>query len=477
VPFNSLVFLLGFLPCVLASYTVICRLGPVWAKSWLIAVSLLFYGTWAPRFLPLLLVSVCGNLALLQAMPRTTGRSHLAALGVALNLALLGWFKYAEPSFWPDAVLPLGMSFFTFTQIGCLLAYAGADVLPPKILDYALFVLFFPALTAGPILNAREMLPQFERTTGWRLSADNLMVGAGFFFIGLLKKTVLGDSLSGLVTAGFADPGAMSLLTAWQAAAAWSLQLYFDFSGYTDMAIGLAWLFGFRFPDNFEQPYRAQSVTAYWQRWHMSLTRFLMTNLHAPLTLAVLRRRRARALSINQAAQQSPGGFLSMIAAPIVVTMILIGIWHGPTLPFLLFGVFHAGLLLVNHAWRLWRAPALPALASIAVTYMSVLVGAVVFRANSVSDAGSLLAGMAGLHGLGVMTALSNVNVAADMVWIAALYAIVWLAPSTRQLMQGGVVSQFAWRSTPRWAVVMGCAATLGLLASGGTDEFVYFHF
>ncbi len=477
MPFNSFIFLLGFLPCALVGYAAVCRLGPVWAKSWLLLVSLLFYGAWAPRFLPLLLVSVGGNLALLLLLPGATNKFRLAAAGVALNLAVLGWFKYAAPSVWPDAILPLGISFFTFTQIGCLLTYAAADGPSPKILDYTLFVLFFPALTAGPILNAQEMMPQFERTAGWRLSADNLTVGAGFFVIGLLKKTVLGDSLSGLVTNGFADPGAMSLLPAWQSATAWSLQLYFDFSGYTDMAIGLAWMFGFRFPDNFDRPYRARSVTAYWQSWHMSLTRFLMTNVHAPLTLAILRRRKARGLPINHAAQQSPDGFVTMIAAPLLVTMVLVGIWHGPTLPYLLFGVFHAGLLMINHAWRLWRAPAMPVVAAVAVTYLSVLIGAILFRAASVSDAGSLLAGMAGLHGLGVAAALSDINVAADSLWIVALYAIVWFAPSTRQLMQGGVVGRFAWRPTPRWAVVMGCAATLGLLASGGTAEFVYFHF
>jgi D-alanyl-lipoteichoic acid acyltransferase DltB (MBOAT superfamily) len=419
-----------------------------------------------------------------MAMRMTTRRGYLAGLGVALNLAVLAWFKFAAPSFWPNAVLPLGISFFTFTQIGCLLAQVGSDEHPPKILDYALFVLFFPALTAGPILNAREMLPQFERTTEQQLSVANLAIGLGFFLIGLLKKTMLADPLSGLVSTGFADPGALSLLPAWQAATAWSLQLYFDFSGYSDMAIGLAWMFGFCFPDNFDQPYRARSVIAYWQAWHMSLTRFLMSNVHAPLTVAILRRRRARGVPIDRAAQQSPVGFLSMIATPIAFTMVLVGIWHGPTLTFLLFGVLHSGLLLVNYAWRLWRAPKLPALASIILTYLSVLIGAVVFRAASVADAVSLLAGMAGLHGLGVPVPKSafsvsgpDFHVTVETVWIAGLYTVVWLAPSTRQLMQGGAVSRLAWRPTPRWAVVMGCAATLGLLASGGTGEFVYFHF
>jgi alginate O-acetyltransferase complex protein AlgI len=202
-----------------------------------------------------------------------------------------------------------------------------------------------------------------------------------------------------------------------------------------------------------------------------------MANVHAPLTLAILRRRRARGLPVNQGAQQSPAGFLTMIAAPILLTMILVGIWHGPTLLFLLFGVFHAGLLLINHAWRLWRRPKLPVFASVALTYLSVLVGAVIFRADSVSDAGAMLAGMVGLHGPGAAADLHDINVVANTAWIVGLYAIVWLAPSSRQLMQGAAASRLAWRSTPGWAVAMGCAATLGLLASGGTAEFVYFHF
>ncbi|WP_428483482.1 MBOAT family O-acyltransferase [Rhodopila sp.] len=474
MPFNSFLFLLGFLPVTVGGYAVICRLGSPWAKVWLIAVSLLFYGVAALGFLPLLLLSVSGNLLLLRAMSAVDRRGWLAALGCVLNLVLLGWFKYAQPVLWQDPVLPLGISFFTFTQIGCLLSHAGGTDPAPRPATYALFVLFFPALTAGPILNPREMLPQFDRAEGWRLSADNLAAGAGFFLIGLLKKTLLADPLSGVVAAGFAAPGALSLLPAWQAAIAWSMQLYFDFSGYSDMAVGLARMFGIHFPDNFEQPYCARSVIQYWQRWHMSLTRFLMANIHAPLTLAILRRRRTAGLPINQAAQQTPAGFLGMVAVPILLTMILAGIWHGPALTFLLFGLLHVVFLLINHAWRIWRAPSLAPLLAVALTYLSVLTGAVLFRADSVADAAAMLSGMAGLHGAAPLSA--DLHGIVDTLWIIGLYAIIWLVPSTRQWMQGGA-SRLSWRPTPGWAVAMGCAATLGLLASGGTGEFVYFHF
>ena len=465
--FSSLPFLLGFLPLVLCGYIVISRLGELWAKSWLILASLLFYIAAAPVFLPLLLFSVAGNILLLRAMHGSLKAPWWAALGVSVNLGVLCWFKCT-------ASVPLGLSFFTFTQIGCLLHHTAGDTTPPRTRDYALFAAFFPTLIAGPILNPGEMLPQFARTQGWRLTADNLAVGSGFFLLGLLKKTVLADPLSGLVSAGFAEPAELTLLAAWQAACGYSLQLYFDFSGYTDMAIGLGWMFGLRLPDNFDRPYRASSVIAYWQRWHMSLTRFLMANIHTPLTLAVLRWRRRHGLGIDQAAQRRPGGFLIMIALPVAVTMALVSLWHGTSVTFLVFGGLHIAYLLVNHAWRLYRGPSLPAVANVALTYLCVLMASVFFRAASVPDAVAVLAGMMGLHGPGTVSGLHEV---VDCLWLAGLYAIVWAAPSTRQLMQPEGPLRFAWRGSPQWAVVMGCGATLGLLAAGGSGEFLYFRF
>ena len=479
MPFNGFAFLLGFLPLALLGSALAARFGPGWAKAWLIVVSVAFYAYGAPRFLPLLLASVGGNMLLLRAIAiaiaSSRHRGALAAVGVALNLALLAWFKYAAPLLDLPAPLPLGISFFTFVQIGCLLSRAASDQPPPRLADQALFVLFFPTLTSGPILNPAETMPQFSRALPRSLASEDLAIGAGFFLLGLLKKGVLADPLGPLVAAGFAQPHGLALIPAWQTATAWSLQLYFDFSGYTDMAIGLGWMLGFRLPDNFDQPYRARCVIDYWQRWHMSLTRFLMANVHAPLTMAVLRHRRRGGLLINDAARRTPLGFLTMMAGPIITTMLLIGVWHGPSWTYVLFGLVHAGFLLVNHAWRLWRGPALPAAVAVAVTYGAVLVGGVVFRAATASDAGSVLAGMAGLHGVGL--AADDPRIALNALWIAALYGLVWLAPTTRQFMSRQTLGRFAWAPTMRWAVAMGCAATLGLLAAGGTGEFVYFRF
>ncbi|HBK08268.1 MAG TPA: MBOAT family protein [Acetobacteraceae bacterium] len=469
VSFSGFPFLLGFLPVVLAGFALFSRFGPVWAKSWLIAASLAFYAVGAPTFLPLLILSVAGNFFLLHIVHGSSSARGWTMVGLALNLAALGWFKYLQPH------APLGLSFFTFTQIGCLLYHADGETKPPRALDYALFAAFFPALLAGPILNPGEMLPQFARANGWRLNVDTLSVGSGFFVIGLLKKTLLADPLSVVVAAGFGDPAHLALFPAWQAAASYSLMLYFDFSGYTDMAIGLAWMVGLRFPDNFDQPYRASSVIGYWQRWHMSLTRFLVSNVHAPLTLAILRWRRTWGLSIDAAAQRTPNGFTGMIALPIIVTMVLVGLWHGATWPFVVFALLHSGFLLINHAWRLVRAPALPNIAAVALTYVCVLTAGVIFRSDTLANAGAMLSAMAGFHGPGSLR--PDIHGAADIAWLVSLYGLVWFAPSTRQFMLAGPSARFAWRPTPAHALAMGCAATLGLLGAGGTGEFLYFRF
>ncbi len=467
--FNSFPFLLVFLPLVLAGFALFARLGPVWAKSWLIAASLAFYAVGAPRFLPLLILSVAGNLVLLRIVHRSARRRAWTIAGLAVNLSVLAWFKYIEQR------TPLGLSFFTFTQIGCLLYHADGETKPPAVADYALFAAFFPALMAGPILNPGDMLPRFAAGRPWRLTAKALSVGSGFFIIGLLKKTLLADPLADVVSAGFGDPAHLGLFAAWQAASSYSLMLYFDFSGYTDMAIGLGWMVGLRFPDNFGQPYKAPSVIAYWQRWHMSLTRFLVGNIHAPATLAILRRRRRLGLRIDAAAQRTPRGFVGMIAAPIVVTMVLVGLWHGAAWPFVMFALLHAGFLLINHAWRLTNAPVLPPLLSIALTYACVLIASVIFGSNTLAGAAAMLSGMAGLHGMEPFR--PDIHTAAEVAWLLALYGIVWFAPPTRPFMLADPSARFGWRPTAPFALAMGCAATIGLLGAGGTAEFLYFRF
>ena len=295
---------------------------------------------------------------------------------------------------------------------------------------------------------------------------------------------------------GFAHPEALSLFPAWHVALSYSLQLYFDFSGYSDMAIGLARMFNVRFPLNFNSPYKAQSVMGAWQRWHMTLTRYINLYLYDPIALAVTRRRRARGLPTHRAAQATPSGFIAMVLFPTVVTMGLAGIWHGSGLTFLVFGLLHAVYISVNHAWRITHPRAransperLHVVARVALTYLCVLLGAIVFRAPTMGVAFDLLGGMLGLHGMAVALpdARAVAHAALDVAWLVMLYAIVWGAPNTQQIMRdyapalgrivAGPFPALCWRPTTRWALAFGCAATLGLLSIGGTGEFLYFQF
>ena len=486
--FNSYVFLGGFLPACLAGFALACRLGRTAAMGWLLLASLVFYGWWNAAFLPVLLVSIAGNFLAARLILATEGRAGRAVLiaAVALNLAALGFYKYlaailhglgVPASAFAEPALPLGISFFTFTQIGWLLDCHARLEQRRGPLDYALFVAFFPHLIAGPLLNGREIMGAFADPATWRPSSRNLMIGSGIFLIGLLKKTLLADPISTLVAPGFAPGETLTLLPAWRAALAWSLQLYFDFSGYSDMAVGLARMFGVAFPFNFDAPYRAASVIDYWQRWHISLTRFLTSTIHAPLTLAIMRRRRARGLPCDRKAQRTPRGFATMLALPILATMGLAGVWHGAGPTFAIFGLLHAVFLIVNHAWRLWGpAHAQPtragAVGAVLLTYLCVLAGAVVFRAPSLDGAGRLFVAMLGFNGA---DRTPDPRGLLDAAWLAGLYLIVWGAPTTQVLMAGA--SRLSWRPTPPWAAAFGAAAALGLLAMGGTGEFLYFQF
>jgi D-alanyl-lipoteichoic acid acyltransferase DltB (MBOAT superfamily) len=504
--FNSYVFIVAFLPLTLAGFAIACRFGRLPAALFLLVASLVFYSWWNPRFLPLLIASLGANYIasalILHFESRPRWQSAVLTTAIAGNLAALFWCKYLAAALWflrvhgvadiplADPVLPLGISFFTFTQIGFLIDCRQGQAREPSLLNYALFVSFFPHLIAGPILHHREIMPQFADPATWRLRSENIAVGSAIFLIGLLKKTLLADPLAPIASAGYADPSALTLFPAWHAALAYSLQLYFDFSGYSDMAIGLARLFNLRFPLNFHSPYQAQSVIDYWQRWHMTLTRWLMMYVYNPLALGIARRRAAHGLPIDRAARSTVRGFASMVAMPTMVTIGLAGVWHGSAFTFVVFGLLHGVYLCINHAWRLgrpgprsaaWQAVA----ARVALTYGCVLVGSVVFRATSLPDAAQMLGGMLGLHGVALAT--PNLRACVDVAWLVGLYAIVWGAPNTQQIMRGyapalgrfaaGPSPSLAWQPTLSWAVALGAAATLGLLSIGGTGEFLYYRF
>jgi len=384
--FNSTTFILGFLPIGLAGLFLCGRLSDGrWALVWLVGASLVFYGWWNPVHVPLLCGSIVANHWLgrrIASYSGTIARRWLA-VGVVLNLSLLGWFKYAGFLFGIDApALPLAISFFTFQQIMYLAdsngtAGSGHGAGHGGFLPYAAFVTFFPHLIAGPIVQPREILPQLRATGLARPDPDAIAAGLEIFLIGLAKKLVLADMFGRFADTGFdaaAHGAALTLFEAWYALLAYALQIYFDFSGYSDMAIGLARMMNVRFPVNFASPYQARSIAEFWRRWHITLGQFLRDYVYIPL-----------------------GGNRRLSA--LLVTMLLCGLWHGAAWRFVIWGGLH-GLFLVVH--RLWRrlGIALPSPLCWLLTVLAVVLAWVPFRADGLDAAWRMLCGLGGANGL-----------------------------------------------------------------------------
>lgn len=410
--FSSWQFIFLFLPVALFVFFLI-PLRPAWTrKVWLLAASLFFYGYWKVEFIPLLLFSIVCNYATAHLINRY--RHHRAARmvfvsGILFNLLLLGYYKYTN--FFVQSlglfgghdftrfeiILPLAISFFTFTQIGYLVDVFRNQLLHYRFLDYALFVVFFPHLIAGPIVRHWEIIPQYaERTL--KAHAWDAKIGLALFLIGLNKKVLMADPLSGYVAAvyGAAAKGiTLTWFDAWLGTLAFALQIYFDFSGYSDMAIGLARLFGVKFPINFDSPYQAGSISEFWSRWHITLTRFLREYLYFPLG-------GNRYGAWNQTRN-------------IMITMLLSGLWHGAGWTFVIWGGLHGLYLVVAHQWQRftrWRAWKLDSwwyrFPSIALTFMAVLVAWVFFRAPTLDAAMRVISSMIGKHGLTIPVELTS---------------------------------------------------------------------
>ena len=399
--FNSQPFILGFLPLALAAVFAAGRLrGTRAALGTLIVASLVFYAWWKPPFVALLAGSVLGNFLIGQriAGAARAGRGRTARrwfiLGVVGNLGLLGWFKYAgflaatvAALFGRQApelriFLPLAISFFTFQQIMYLADRRDPAAPDPGFLGYAAFVAFFPHLIAGPIVRPREIIPQLLSPEMARPRGAPLAEGTTTFLLGLAKKLMLADLFARFADIGFdaaAHGAALSFFSAWYATAAYALQIYFDFAGYSDMAIGLARMLNVRFPINFDSPYKSPDIAAFWRRWHITLGVFLRDFLYIPMG-------------------GSRGGAWAQ-ARNLMLTMLACGLWHGAAWRFVLWGGLH-GLFLVIHRGFRRAGGRLPARLGQALTLLAVLAAWVPFRAANLTVAGSVLAGLIGLHGI-----------------------------------------------------------------------------
>lgn len=503
--FNSYCFIFAFLPVALIVFGILGHFRRRTAAFvWLILCSMFFYAYWSPKFLALLLISLTINYLIgtlwLSARNPAMRKAGLI-FGLVFNLGVLAYFKYAgflvgsldavAGKNWSlgPIILPLGISFFTFQKIAYLVdTYKGRGY-SRNFLYYCLMVLFFPQLIAGPIVHPREVLPQFARRSAMGISVKNLAVGLTLFFFGLAKKVLIADSIASTANRifGAAAAGARpDMQTAWLGTLAYTLQIYFDFSGYTDMALGLARMFGFRLPVNFNSPYKARSVIDFWHRWHITLSRFLREYLYIPL------------------GGNRRGKFRRY--CNLMITMLLGGLWHGANWTFFAWGGLHGIYLVVNHGYRTigkrraqmlatssgmprerWGEGRLKDSAAIALTFLSVAAAWVLFRSPDFSTASRMLAGLSGYHGVDLHQAwLDRSRWAA----LLGLLAFVFCAPNSQHVMSLarpalGVVPpdpeerghRLLWRPNLLWGAGVAIAAVVSILYLSRASEFIYYQF
>ena len=486
--FSSLPFLIGFLPLtVLAVYLTNKLAGPRFAALVLLAASLIFYSWQTPEYLALILGSISVNFLLGRRINKNRSGKMLA-LGVAFNLALLGFFKYAglfsetlsdiaRADLTIDGVvLPLAISFFTFQQIAYLSDCLKADVKKYDFLDYALFVAFFPQLIAGPIVHHKDLTPQYSGPRFAQFFSADIAAGLFLFSIGLAKKVLIADGLAPLADQVFdaaAAGHAIVTIEAWIAVLAYSFQIYFDFSGYSDMALGLALLFGVKLPMNFNSPYKATSIVDFWRRWHITLSNFLRDYLYFPL------------------GGNRKGGIARY--RNLFIVMLLGGLWHGAAWTFVVWGGLHGAYLCINHAWNKMaggRKNVGPIAATI-LTFTAVSLAWVFFRAESFAAAFLIFAGLFGADA-GAQSALSVEALYSYPILLIAGF-IVWRMPNALEMLEGfknaalpqmttpgagGATAIPLWRNLLLMAG-LGCltATALFLLMMTGPYEFIYFQF
>jgi len=517
--FNSFVFIFGFLPAALIAFYASGRwFGARAAAVVLSLASLVFYAWWRPRDLPILLFAIVFNYVLGVLIQRARAGERMRAartwliFGLVVDLGLLGYYKYAN--FVVDNVaaatgsdftlhhiiLPLAISFFTFQKIAYLVDSSRGIVRGTGPVEFGLFAAFFPQLLAGPIVHYSEIIPQLRSPLFARLQWRDLVIGVVIFAIGLAKKTIAADTLASYANPLFLHAANQDWDTtrAWTAAVTYTLQLYTDFSGYSDMAIGLGRMFGVKLPLNFHSPLRAASIIDYWRRWHMTLQRFLLAYVYQPLALPLNRWSAARGFT-------GWSGFAAGVGLPTVITFVLIGVWHGAGWTFVVFGVLHAVYVLVNEAWRERRKQAnrrrrkakLPPRDlgrwEIAgyhlLTLACVAFANVVFRATGLADAGAITGAMAGLRGLAVT---GYTPPAALVALVAATVAVVALLPNTQQIMAAyrpavnfgdwaGVnlpPLRWQWRPDTRGIVFAGVVLFAAVMfIQRGQAVFLYFNF
>jgi alginate O-acetyltransferase complex protein AlgI len=484
--FNSLEYILLFLPVTLIVYFLLNSWHwPTAAKAWLVLASFVFYCRLVPLFGLLLLLSILFNYSFGRWINRQQQRAGLLlSIAVVTNLALLGYFKYAN--FFIDnlgaltgwqlslskIVLPLGISFFTFTQIAYLVDVYRRIAHEYSMVHYFLFVTYFPHLVAGPILHHKEMMPQFADSKNNLVNWENIFSGLFIFSIGLFKKVIVADQFALWANAGFDSGRELLFHEAWVTSLSYTMQIYFDFSGYTDMAIGASLMLNIQLPLNFNSPYKAVNIQDFWQRWHMTLSRWLRDYVYIPL---------------GGNKHGKPRTYINL-----VLTFLLGGLWHGANWTFVIWGALHGLASMLHKYWR-DRGFAMPTFLGWFVTFMFINVTWVFFAADNFSDATHVLRGMAGLNGgaafewaglqdswVAAYSAATALDNNAALYWVALPWLVIWLPLSWLHENSMQLVARHA--NKPLLPLVwMGFAMAIPLFVlvffSSRITEFIYFNF
>ena len=527
--FNSYEFIFIFLPLTFIGYSILCKYASSrTARIWLTLFSLIFYFLLIPEYLPLLLISIGVNYLFGTAIiksghnptrsdpqehtPKWEIKKIILFFAILFNLGMLAYYKYFNFAIvnidtlfgWSiplqDIILPLGISFFTFTQSAFLIdAYRG-QVEKIDILSYIQFVSFFPHLIAGPIYHHKDIIPQFEDENSYRFNIRNFNLGLLFFFFGVVKKVIIADELGAIATPIFAavNAGGIPLLfEAWVGALAYTFQLYFDFSGYCDMAIGLALFFNIRFPINFFSPYKTTSIIDFWRCWHITLSNFLRDYVYIPLG----GNRKGELIRLRN----------------LMITMLLGGLWHGAGWTFIIWGGLHGFYLIVNHLWRKTRWK-VPQIVGWGITFLAVVVAWVFFRAQTMTDAIVLVKGMGGLNGIAItrflpfsdfFSQLPMVDIYISFMPLTAQHVepavlaifvaggVAFFLPNLMQItkeysptlhgkglekvtqidLAPWLTKRIQYHPTLRWGMIMSIVAVAAILLLNKTSEFLYFQF
>ena len=501
--FNSLEFIFVFLPVTVFCYFFSAKIGnDRVAKFSLVSASFFFYSFWNLPYIALLVLSISTNYLLsllILNLSNTTKKKQVLILAIALNLTLIGYYKYCDfflqninaisgtSLSFQNILLPLGISFFTFQQIAYQVDIFKGKTSGDCFLNYILFVSFFPQLIAGPIVHHKEMMPQFKKVICW--NPHRLFQGLTFFTLGLFKKIIIADNIAiyaNTVFDGYAAQSSFSIIETWVGIFAYCFQIYFDFSGYTDMAIGLALIFGIFLPLNFNSPYKACSIIDFWRRWHMTLSRFLRDYLYIPI-------------GGNRKGESARHRNL-------LITMLIGGLWHGASWNFIIWGGIHGLALSINHIFR--KFVCLPnnflfRNLAFGVTFLTVSYAWVFFRASNIDVALNMTKVCLGMNGIDLPRFFSfflGSNPGLDFIrlngaftspflnyhsvaYLFGLFLIIKLFPTTSQWMKWSNNS-FSKDTTLRkvgitWAYCMGLIFFISIkpLFDSSTSEFLYFNF